>query len=184
MLELTTTIVGTDLKGRAVKAAMNVSQDRALAFHRAKFMPLHFESFSPARYGSAYSKSPGKYSRDSKSTRKRGTVRRNVNRERRIEKSSQAANDTATASKKKRPLFDSGLTRSKILRGGVNITGRYDKRGMIFNPPFYIGINPAGQLNKVNALNAIHSSEENKDAIIVEKLFFKELEKNQTTRKG
>jgi len=184
MLKLTTTIVGTDLRPRIAKKALRDAQDRGLNFHRRKFMPLHFETFSRARYGKEYSKKPGEYSRKSNSSRKRGTVRRDVERERRMERSKQGSNDSASTAQKKRPLFDTGLTRAKILRGGVKITGRYDKRGMAFNVPFYIKINPPGQLDKVRALNAIHPSEERKDGIIVEKLFFQNLEKNQTTKKG
>lgn len=183
MLSVTTTISGTDYGGRGSKAALTAAADKALWFHRKKYMKHHFETYARSKYGAAYNKTPGSYARGNASTRKRGNVRKAVNRERRMER----AQDSGTESykeRKKRPLYDSGLARRKILGGGVDLLGRYDKRTMRYNPPFYILINPAGQLNKVKALTVVIPSEERKMAIILEKLFFRNLERKQTTKKG
>ena len=184
MLKLTTTIIGADLSVRGAKKALRAAQDFGLKWHRRQYMPLHFETVARMRYPEAYKQAAGKYSRSgTASTRKHGKVRRDVNKQRRQQRSKEA-NQQQREERIKRPVYDTGLTRQKILRGGVKVTGRYDKRGMKFNPPFYISINPAGQLNKVEALNAIHPSEESKDAALVEKMFFKNLAKKKTTKKG
>lgn len=182
MLNVTTTILGTDFSKANAKRALKNAQDLAIKLHRRKYMPLHFKKTARFRYPNEYRKTPGKYSRSGVS-RKNGQGRRDVNRERRMVKGkTQSTGITNNQISHKLPIFDSGLTRLKVLRGGVKVTGRFDRRGITYPVPFYIKINPAGQLNKVKALNAINSPEERKLGEVTEKKFIKELEK-KTTRK-
>lgn len=182
MLKVTTTILGTDMSKANAKRSLRVAEDQAIKFHRFKYMPLHFKRVARLRYPQAYKKAGGKYSR-SGTSRKSSQGRRDVNKERRVQRGKEQSTETAVSEEsRKRPVFDSGLTQLKVLKGGVKLTGRFDKRGITYPVPFYIKINPAGQLNKVNALNAINSQEETKLGRIAEKVFEKEFNK-QTTRK-
>ena len=102
-----------------------------------------------------------------------------------MQRSVTQANATeAPKMRRRRPIFDTGLTEIKVLKGGVKITGRFDKRGITYNVPFYIKINPAGQINKVKALNAINKQEERQLATLTEKKFVKEFEKTKTRKVG
>ena len=184
MLNVTTTILGTDMSKANAKRALRTAEDQAIKFHRFKYMPLHFKRVARVRYPDAYRKTGGKYSR-SGVTRKRGQGRRDVNRERRMQRGKAQSTETAISEEsRKRPLFDSGLTQLKVLKGGVKLTGRFDRRGITYPVPFYVKINPAGQLNKVNALNAVNTQEETKLGRITEKVFEKELNKKRTRKRS
>lgn len=184
MINVSTTILGTDFSPANAKRAMRAAEDLALKFHRRRYMPLHFNKVARHRYHVDYLKQPGKYTRKSQSSRKKGSERSRIDKQRREMSFDPSASDFTFRVPEivRDPLVNSGLTRLKVLKGGVNITGRFDKRGITYNVPFYIKINPAGQINKVRALNAIINQEERKLSEIIEKKFPKELNK-KTVRK-
>ena len=183
MIKVSTEISGTEFSGTNAKRAIRVSEDFALKLHRRKFMPLHFKAVARLRYPGEYRKTAGNYSR-SGSSRKDGQGRRNTNRERRMARGvGQSTEERPSVSQVKRPIFDSGLTQLKVLKGGFKVTGRFDSRGVTYNVPFYIKINPAGQINKVKALSAISNQEEKKLGEVTEKKFVKELDKKKTKKK-
>lgn len=171
MLDIQTKISGSELSSRKAKLAVRSAEETALLHHRETFLPLHFKPAAKFRYPVEYKKQPGKYSRSSSSTRKRGNVRRQTEKQR---KSARKSSDQS--SRVKLPLVDSGLTRLKMLSGGVKILGASVRRRIQYNPPFYIFTSAAGQINKARALNALNSQEEIAMVKIVEKEFYKLME--------
>jgi hypothetical protein len=80
------------------------------------------------------------------------------------------------------PLVHTGLLRQKILHGGVKYTSRWDKRAIIYTPPFYAYASPIGQLDKVRALNAVREDEEHDMVMHAERRMMQILEQNTQIR--
>jgi len=168
MLNVTTIIKGVNTKSPAIKRAMSQAQDSGLSFYREKYLPLHFKAVhARLRYGAAYSK---------RGKRSRGPQKRSTEKRKR-ENAGKVNKDRGN----KRPLFRSGLLESKVLAGGVKFTGRWDRRKIKYNPPFYLYISQAGQINKLDALSARTSKEDQKVIEFVGEEFLKNLESDQIT---
>ena len=174
MLRVSTIIDGMDTRPATVRRAIREATDYGLEYHRRRYLPMHFKAYAYNRYGSEYTRK--KTVARSTQTRKRGQERRSRGR-------SLAALD-GTGKWNRLPLVHSGVLQEKMLRGGVRVSGRWDKRAMTYSPPFYSYASPVGQLDKVRALTAMLPAEEVDIVAHVEKRLFAILENNRQTQRG
>jgi hypothetical protein len=164
-----------DTSERAVRQAIAEAEDYGLSYHRDRYLKMHFQPYAYHRY-------PDDFQRKEKlaaSTlaRKRGaeTRRSSVTRQKALD---------GTGKRNKIPLVHTGLLATKVLRGGVKYSGRWDKRSITYSPPFYAYQSPVGQLDKVKALHAMLPTEEEDIVAHVQERLLKILNDTETKKRG
>jgi len=165
MFQLNTTIKSADLRPRQAKKALRDAQDATLEKHRAEMLPKHFTGQAKYRYPADYKK---------RGKAHRGIQQRNTDTRQRPDLGRKPI-------RPKMPLVRTGLLRDKMLRGGVKLSGRFDKRKMKYTPPFYTFISAYGQIDKKRALEAINDSEQKKLEAFQDEQFHKNLNENERT---
>jgi len=189
MIRVRTTVTGSDLSKRGSKAAMREASDWGWDYHRRRYMPFHFKKDSYHRYPE-YSKNKPSRTKNSRTRRKvdsrdgKSRLWKEQSKKEADKLRDQRIKEGKTKNESKLPLVRTGYLRNKILRGPVKHTGASDKRGITYSAPRYTYINPAGSINKVDALHSMTAKEEEDVVGKVGDQFFKNLDKRKSTKKG
>jgi len=166
-----------DLK-RGFQKKFKEAVAQAMQNYRKKFLPEHFKESAFSRYPSDYAQSGKKKSSLKKRNRNskiRDTFKKmshfeRVALRRRLKKENSQIN--RKQSKSNKPLVKSGLLKDAALNGNPRFTGRADNLKLVISVPAYYSFQST-KFNKVNALEAKVSEEENFLAAEIDKLIDK-----------